>query len=656
MNEEKNIKRIWPKKAAFIFFVIMLILTFFSNTIMNMSLPQVSVYSVKEGEIGTVIRGSGIAEAIGNYEVMISQSRKVQEVLVQAGDTVNEGDVLFLLDDEESEELEMALDKLDDLKIQHQKMLINWPSPDYTQEDRNIERTKQELEEAMIKRDANNVSKYQVDNMEHLINMKEEELEDLTDEVNELQTELSDYSGATDEMLKSLKRQIEDKENQIDNARPSRERNPVSLSSLKLNLQRLKEDYEILVAKYPDYDSVNNDLDNSKVALDKKKKELSDAEKNNASEDVIKTLKENIQSLENKVNELKTKLLGYSELTSLVRRIEDKEDEIKDHEPYVEGPAIDTDQWELELERLEEDYKDMRDKNRDYNRVKEKLKDTKDDLSEVEESLELLRENHNSLSEKYDKWKAADEEAFRLQNELEDLLLSVENNKKSDKRAASIAELDSKKLKEDIEKQRELVNELRTDVTNGKVVADKDGIIKSINIAAGRMTSPNAAMAVIETIDQGYSLSFSVTKEQSKMLSIGDIANVEDSNITATLKQIKNDPSNPDENKVLTFLLEGEIESGDVFSLSIEQPSADYDFVIPRSALHSDSRGDFVFTVRSKKTPFGSRYIAKRVNVKILDENDQNVAVSGALMRGDYVITTSTELIESGIQVRMMNK
>lgn len=387
MNEEKSIKRIWPKKAGFIFFIIMLILTFFSNTIMNMSLPQVSVHSVKEGEIGTVIRGSGIAEAIGNYEVMISQSRKVQEVLVQSGDTVKEGDVLFSLDDEESEELEMALDTLDDLKLQYQKMLINWPSPDYTQQDRNIERTKQELEEAMTKRDENNVSQYQVDNVERLINMKKEEIEDLTDEVNELQSELTDYSGATDEMLKSLERQIEDKENQIDNAQPSRERNPISLDSLKLELQRLEEDYELLIAKYPDYDSINRELESNKTALKKKQKELSDAEKNNAGEDVIRPLKENIQVLKNTINELKTKLSNYSELTSLIRRIEDKEEEIKDYEPYIEGPDIDTEQWELELERLEDDYEDMQDKNEEYEMIEEELEQAKEDLSEAEELI-----------------------------------------------------------------------------------------------------------------------------------------------------------------------------------------------------------------------------------------------------------------------------
>lgn len=39
MNENTKKRREWIKNAAIVFLVIMLILTFFSNTIMNYSLP-----------------------------------------------------------------------------------------------------------------------------------------------------------------------------------------------------------------------------------------------------------------------------------------------------------------------------------------------------------------------------------------------------------------------------------------------------------------------------------------------------------------------------------------------------------------------------------------------------------------------------------------
>lgn len=42
MNENTKKRREWIKNAAIVFLVIMLILTFFSNTIMNYSLPEVA--------------------------------------------------------------------------------------------------------------------------------------------------------------------------------------------------------------------------------------------------------------------------------------------------------------------------------------------------------------------------------------------------------------------------------------------------------------------------------------------------------------------------------------------------------------------------------------------------------------------------------------
>ena len=50
--EEKNIKRKeWVKTAAIVFLSIMLVLTFFSNTIMNYSLPEVATEYVHSDNI-----------------------------------------------------------------------------------------------------------------------------------------------------------------------------------------------------------------------------------------------------------------------------------------------------------------------------------------------------------------------------------------------------------------------------------------------------------------------------------------------------------------------------------------------------------------------------------------------------------------------------
>ena len=56
MTEQKVKNRGWVKNVAIIFLAVMLVLTFFSNTIMNASLPEAAVQYVQSGAIKMCIR------------------------------------------------------------------------------------------------------------------------------------------------------------------------------------------------------------------------------------------------------------------------------------------------------------------------------------------------------------------------------------------------------------------------------------------------------------------------------------------------------------------------------------------------------------------------------------------------------------------------
>ena len=105
--ETKVKRREWVKTAAIIFLAVLLVLTFFSNTIMNRSLPEVAAQYVESGSINARIRGSGTISANEVYEVSLSQTRKIRSVLVKVGQQVNAGDTLFELEAMESEELKI---------------------------------------------------------------------------------------------------------------------------------------------------------------------------------------------------------------------------------------------------------------------------------------------------------------------------------------------------------------------------------------------------------------------------------------------------------------------------------------------------------------------------------------------------------------------
>lgn len=127
-TEEKRDKarkrKDWAKNAAIIFLALMLLLTFFSNTIMNYSLAEVATQYVESGEISPQVRGTGTVNADDPYNVTISETRKIASVAVKVGDHVKKDDVLYVLEDVESTELTAALKELSELKVTYETAMF----------------------------------------------------------------------------------------------------------------------------------------------------------------------------------------------------------------------------------------------------------------------------------------------------------------------------------------------------------------------------------------------------------------------------------------------------------------------------------------------------------------------------------------------------
>lgn len=125
MNEKAGKRRDWVKNAAIVFLTIMLILTFFSNTIMNYSLPEVAIQYIQSGTITSKVRGTGTVQSSSLYNVKVTESRKVTSVAVKVGDTVAEGDVICYLDEKESTELQTAKDALKAAQVAYDTALLS---------------------------------------------------------------------------------------------------------------------------------------------------------------------------------------------------------------------------------------------------------------------------------------------------------------------------------------------------------------------------------------------------------------------------------------------------------------------------------------------------------------------------------------------------
>ena len=112
------------KSIAIVFLSIMLVLTFFSNTIMNYSLVEVSTQGVYGGSITTKVRGSGTVQAAEAVSVEAASGRKIATINVKTGAEVEEGDVLFTLGAGDSDELAAAKDAYENAKTAYEIAIL----------------------------------------------------------------------------------------------------------------------------------------------------------------------------------------------------------------------------------------------------------------------------------------------------------------------------------------------------------------------------------------------------------------------------------------------------------------------------------------------------------------------------------------------------
>lgn len=92
-------KKINPKKRtitiiAACFFTVILLLTFFSNTIMNASLPEITAQYVKSGRIYDRISGTGTATADDVINIYPDCTGTIADLAVSTGDRVEQGELL----------------------------------------------------------------------------------------------------------------------------------------------------------------------------------------------------------------------------------------------------------------------------------------------------------------------------------------------------------------------------------------------------------------------------------------------------------------------------------------------------------------------------------------------------------------------------------
>ncbi len=696
--KEKSKKRELIKTIAIVFLAVLLVLTFFSGTIMNYSLPEVATQMVSSGTINAKIRGSGTLAANESYEVNLKQTREVRSVCVKVGDTVEEGTLLFVLGDVESEELRTAQEALENARISYQRKVLEL-SKSYSDNDLTVKSLREDLERAIAQRDANQVTDEEVTFAKGDLAAAKTALtqtQAVLKELNAVQTDSEEYANAKAKVteleteIKALTTAVEGYEEQLeklDNGEDVTADRKVAdaREALDKAYNNWKSDwsaYEDTIQRLADHDqvkitiSINSDgvytfspSDQVKIEGALRQWELLTAEPSAPGEDDAEKPKEAVQTQSTEDNKQPAEFSNWKKAyTALLADQEDVAakqqtlDRLRQDSSISEGSA--SQQRRNIRDKLDEAESDLAAAERQLRtaqqeldaasganaQLKEQIRAWEATQRQQEASITTLEANLAALQEKQTAYKAALETVNAKQRELETTL----SGKDIDKQLNNL-ELQSMNI--EIEKQQELVDKYTKDSVGAEIKSPVSGVVSAINVSAGKDTTPDQAMAVIDVVDRGYILKIPVTNEQAKQVKVGDTAEVTNyywgNEITAVLESITSDPSSAGQKKLLVFRVSGDIEAGTNITLSVGQRSAPMDAIVPKSAVREDANGKFVLVVTSRSTPLGNRYTATRADIQVLAEDDTSVAVSG-LASSDYVITTSSKPLDAGSQVRMV--
>lgn len=598
MEKTKTTRKELVKTAAIIFLAVLLVFTFFSQTILNLNLPEVAAQYVETGSIRSQIRVSGTVSASETYDVTINQTRKIRSVMTKVGQNVEAGDVLFVLEPTDSEELDAAQTQLKEMELNYQKLLMAHTNSSET-EKRTLETLQKAYDDALAV-----FRTYSSGEPSQAKLQYEQSKADITELQSQIDQMEADILSAEELLL--LVEAYEKEEAQWEADWDDAEREWAKNSILyEEDYNELKEYAEELGKSYKDQmAAMAADLDYMREVLENAGAEdVSDAHL----EDLSKAYKV-ISADESKKEELKKQEEDLS----------DRKDEIRKKERLLGLDAL----GGTSLER--------------------RISSWRETLVQIQSEL---KEKQNA-SINYQEAQAAALNVEAAKQALEDAVF--------ESGLSNSDLLDLNREKELVDQQKELVNELLANGDGQQVISNVSGVVSDIYYNAGATAGAETPMAKITVTDRGYTLRVSVTAEQARQLQIGEqaeIGNRWQSDVTATLETMFNDPQNR-EGKILLFRLSGEVEPDTSLELVLGQKSQTYEALIPNSALRTDANGYFVLVVEAKSTPLGNRFYARRADVTVLASDDTTTAVSG-LAGGDYVITTASRPIEPGENVRL---
>lgn len=325
-----------------------------------------------------------------------------------------------------------------------------------------------------------------------------------------------------------------------------------------------------------------------------------------------------------------------------------------DYEYDLNNLILDSEKTYIEIEKNKNsnnntlilDYENIISTNKSQLTKKESdLKFSKEELinaGEIYEKSKILFNSgvisQNELNESKAKYDLKNKEVsdisndiISINNEISNSENIIKNLKKDDddkiKYDTTILEIEYKQKLNDIDKLKDSITRTKSEVSN------LDGEITDVYVRKGDNILPSEKVFDIKYFNSKYEVTFDLTNEQSNILAnektIKLIYTTDKSyEIICDNFEIKN-AGDENNNKKIIIKFNSDLDlDGQTMTLLHNLDSEYYDHILPNSAIKYDGKNYYVLETTTENQLLGTKTIAHKKIITILDKNEINTAVS----------------------------
>lgn len=591
-NKKKNKKLII--KILVVFLIAMGLLTFFSNTIMNMTLTQVSTQQIYSATLSSISRTSGMCHANTEQEVKAPEDLTISQVNVYLYQEVEAGAVLATLEiPEDQTDLEEAKKALEE-KEKEMGYDSRKPSEssDFYDMEMAVYDSKLAVEEAKKKLE-------NAKNKDSLISQTKTDISSLQSQINTLNTEKTTLENKKEEaegqrasayeQLAPYQEAYESAVAALDEATTAHEAAQSALTTAQADLDACVTDPADPNFDQEKLDACTQAVADAQTEVDETAAQMTDAQT------VVNSASKNKESSQTAYDEADAKVASY------ISQITEKE------------TAISTKQTELDTknDKLAE-YEELP----SVSEAERTLSDAQHSLSVAEKSLSDAKINAGISSDQAQDAKEAEDE--------------------------------------ELEKLRKEVEKLEAKYAITEITAPISGSVIAINVDRNSQSTKGDVIFIIADMESGFYVECSVSKNDANNMYVGAEVKADYCD-SAYVESMRPDPMDPMNSVVLRISLQAMyLQPGaTTISCTISTSNRSYENVVPKGAVQEDSDGKFIYILVTKNSPLGERYIAKKVAVKVLAEDSTSCAIEGAGINYAYCIVRTEKPIKNGEQVRL---